>query len=976
MLGDRKVFCNLLPVQVLLSLPPAMSHLFARETGLEPPQWFASHDPVGEKLGSGGGTAHLLREAWRNEPGLNYADWAAREKRIVLHAGGQSRRLPAYAASGKSLLPMPVFRWSRGQRLNQTLLDLQVELPTRLLQAAPASLRWLILSGDVLLRGEEDLPSLPEADVVCLGLWAHPEQASRHGVFFLPRENPEELDFVLQKPAVATIHQQIESHLFLLDIGLWLLSERALRLLLRRCGWDVESSAETHRPLQPLDLYGTFGPALGRRPTQPDPEISALRTAVLPLPGGEFFHFGTNAELISSCLALQNRTLDQRRIFGGWVKPHPSIFVQNAQTEIALSPEQQTIWIENSHLSRGWLLLREHLITGVPQNEWHLALRAGQCVDMLPMRPEVGGGWALRPYHLQDAFRGALREAIWLGTPIPHWLEQHQLSLETLGLSPETDLQAARLFPVCQDLEQAGKLLAWMLAENPPAGSPEQKLYRLAPRLCADELAIHADLEALFAQRRRFLRASLPQLARHAARSVFYQVDLRHLAGEYAAAGWELPEQVPHSLSEGVAGLGAVHDRMFRAAVLTAQGKDAHPLEKEAFALLRKAVMERTQPLTAPPRNTLLPDQILWGRSPLRMDLAGGWSDTPPFCFLEGGQVVNVAVELNGQPPVQVFARVTEEPWLRIRSIDLGQSTTLEDYAAINTYAELGSGFAIAKAALALAGFHPDFCPGAPFLSLQEQLRQFGGGIELSLLAAVPKGSGLGTSSILAATILGVLNELCGLGWDVHTIAQKTLALEQMLTSGGGWQDQYGGLLPGLKLLRTVPGLEQTPQVRWLPDDLLTHPQHASQLLLYYTGITRTARDILGGIVRGMFLNAQPELPLLSEIARQARRMAEALEARSWSAFGEALLGSWNLNQALDEGTNPPELARLLPELEPHLSGLKLLGAGGGGYLLLAARNSTAAQHLREILSRNPTDPGARLVDFSVSKTGLQISRS
>ncbi len=736
-------------MQVLLSLPPALSHLFARETGLEPPQWFARHDPVGEKLGSGGGTAYLLREAWRNKPELNYADWAEREKRIVLHAGGQSRRLPAYAASGRSLLPMPVFRWS---------------------------------------------------------------------------------------------------HLFPLDIGLWRLSERAMRLLLGRCGWNVESSPETHRPLHSLDLYGTFGPALGRRPTQPDPEISAPRMAVLPLPGGEFFHFGTNAELISSCLGLQNRTLDQRRIFGGWVKPHPSIFVQNAQTEIALSPEQQTIWIENSHhLSRGWRLLREHLITAILRNDWHLQLRAGQCVDMLPMRPEVGGGWALRPYHMQDAFRGALREAIWLGTPIPCWLEQHQLSLELLEPSPETDLPAARLFPVCQDLEQAGKLLAWMLAENPPAGSPEQELYRLAPRLSADELATHADLQALFAQRRRFLRGSLPHLARHAARSVFSQVDLRHLAGEYAAAGWELPGHVPHSLSEGVAGLGAVHDRMFRAAVLSAQGKDAQTLEKEAFALLRKAIMERTQPLTAPPRNTLLPDQILWGRSPLRMDLAGGWSDTPPLCFLEGDQVVNVAVELNGQPPVQVFARVTEEPWLRIRSLDLGQSATLEDYAAINTYAEWGSGFAIAKAALALAGFHPDFCPGAPFLSLREQLRQFGGGIELSLLAAVPQGSGLGTSSFLAATILGVLNELCGLGWDVQIIAQKTLALEQRLTSGGGWQDQYGGLLPGLKLLRTVPGLEQTPQVRWLPDDLLTHPPHASQLLLYYTGITRTARDILGG---------------------------------------------------------------------------------------------------------------------------------
>ena len=122
-------------------------------------------------------------------------------QRILLHAGGQSRRLPAYAPSGKILTPIPVFRWARGQRIDQTLLDLQLPLYQEILQKAPATLRTLIASGDVLLRATEPLQEIPDADVVCYGLWADPQQASHHGVFLMNRERPTQLDFMLPASA-------------------------------------------------------------------------------------------------------------------------------------------------------------------------------------------------------------------------------------------------------------------------------------------------------------------------------------------------------------------------------------------------------------------------------------------------------------------------------------------------------------------------------------------------------------------------------------------------------------------------------------------------------------------------------------------------------------------------------------------------------------------------------------------------------
>lgn len=113
----------------LLSLPPNLVECFHDIMHADHKEWFCTSDPVGKKLGSGGGTAWLLN-ACREEEDKDAAlgDWLAREKRILLHAGGQSRRLPGYAPSGKVLTPIPVFRWARGQRITQDLLSLQLPL--------------------------------------------------------------------------------------------------------------------------------------------------------------------------------------------------------------------------------------------------------------------------------------------------------------------------------------------------------------------------------------------------------------------------------------------------------------------------------------------------------------------------------------------------------------------------------------------------------------------------------------------------------------------------------------------------------------------------------------------------------------------------------------------------------------------------------------------------------------------------------
>ena len=120
----------------LLSLPPNLVGSFHQITGLSPEEYFCTNDPVGHKLGSGGGTTYLLEQCYKNDNKTSFSSWLASERRILLHAGGQSRRLPSYAPSGKILTPIPVFRWERGQRLSQSLLTLQLPLYERLMSLA------------------------------------------------------------------------------------------------------------------------------------------------------------------------------------------------------------------------------------------------------------------------------------------------------------------------------------------------------------------------------------------------------------------------------------------------------------------------------------------------------------------------------------------------------------------------------------------------------------------------------------------------------------------------------------------------------------------------------------------------------------------------------------------------------------------------------------------------------------------------
>lgn len=909
----------------LLSLPPNLVGWFHDITGYPKSEWFCTNDPIDHKLGSGGGTTWLLTQAYENEMAHSDAnnqktfdEWLSSEKRLLLHAGGQSRRLPAYAPSGKVLTPVPVFRWERGQRLSQDLLSLQIPLYKKIMDAAPSSLHTMIVSGDVLIRTTQPLQPIPEADVVCYGLWLGPEIAKNHGVFVSSCDTPSVLKCMLQKPSPATLGTIQKDHYYLTDIGIWLLSDKAVKVLMRHKG--------------EYDLYSEFGGAMGTEPTLNDEAVKELKVAILPLSGGEFYHFGTSHELLSSTLAIQNLVNDQRLIMHHSRKPHPCIFIQNSITKKAVDSSNEEVWIENSYISEGWNISQKNIITGVPKNNWNITLAPGQCIDIVPMGETQ---YVVRPYGFNDRFAG----------------EEQQ--------KPQ--------FPIVDNIDEAGLVLRYMLNQE-TEGEDKGKgkaIFEKAQKISAEQISATANLRRLFEQRREFRKHNWSALADNYEHSVFYQLDLNDAAKEFKANGIAMPKPLPDSAPL----LTRMKDAMFRGD------------NDKAFGLLREGIVKTSNanginmPTLSSMSNKVATDQIVWGRSPVRIDIAGGWTDTPPFCLMEGGSVVNLAIELNGQQPIQTYVKPCREHHVVLKSIDLGASEIVETYEQLADFKRVGSPFSIPKAALALAGFLPQYSQ-EKYPDLKSQLMAFGCGIEITLLSAIPAGSGLGTSSVLAATVLGTINDFLSLGWDKNEICHKTLVLEQLLTTGGGWQDQFGGVLQGVKLLQTCKGFEQQPIVHWLPTDLYTQPEYQACHLLYYTGITRTAKTILAEIVQKMFLNDHDQVALLREMKAHSLQMYEAIQRNDFKEMGKLVGKTWLQNQAIDAGTNPLEVKKLTDLIDDLCLGYKLPGAGGGGYLYMVAKDPEAAARIKVILNANRPNGNARFVGMSLSKTGLQVSRS
>jgi D-glycero-alpha-D-manno-heptose-7-phosphate kinase len=219
----------------------------------------------------------------------------------------------------------------------------------------------------------------------------------------------------------------------------------------------------------------------------------------------------------------------------------------------------------------------------------------------------------------------------------------------------------------------------------------------------------------------------------------------------------------------------------------------------------------------------------------------------------------------------------------------------------------------------------------------------FSGGLEL--LSDAPAGSGLGSSSaLLVALVAAKLSLFDGRHrHDAQAIASEAYWLErEELGIQGGMQDQYAAAYGGLNFMRFL-GRDQVV-VEPLRISEATVRELRYRMLLIPTGRCRSSAGILSRQIAALGAPLSPVPALLREIRDLAYAARRALEAGALDTFAEAVQDGWELKRRVDTAICDDDIGRLCEAL---LAGgaraVKLLGAGGGGYVLAIAHGSARA---------------------------------
>eukprot|EP01113_Clastostelium_recurvatum_P026316 TRINITY_DN3158_c0_g1_i5.p1 TRINITY_DN3158_c0_g1~~TRINITY_DN3158_c0_g1_i5.p1 ORF type:complete len:896 (+),score=116.44 TRINITY_DN3158_c0_g1_i5:2-2689(+) len=362
--------------------------------------------------------------------------------------------------------------------------------------------------------------------------------------------------------------------------------------------------------------------------------------------------------------------------------------------------------------------------------------------------------------------------------------------------------------------------------------------------------------------------------------------------------------------------------------------------------------------------------------APARIDLAGGWTDTPPITYEHGGCVTNMAIQIDGKCPIKAKCRKISQPIIILHVAEGGQPVVCSTKEELADYARPMAPAALLKACVVCLNVL-DLTERAP--SLSAQLTSLGGGLELHTSSDLPTGSGLGTSSILAGVILEAVADIMGRAFDPQALIHAVLKVEQMLTTGGGWQDQVGGLLPGIKLSYSKPHIPLT--VRYEIATAGNTPEsHASFLkkleshfCLIYTGRTRLARDLLQDVLRRWYSKTPEILDVTDALVQNAHDMHAAIKKEDIQSVGKELSKYWHYKKIMASGAEPPSVTRMLSLVSSHIWGASLTGAGGGGFMVLVTQHPNDHANIEKVLKEGLGEDASQMTfhKLAIDTVGL-----
>ena len=334
---------------------------------------------------------------------------------------------------------------------------------------------------------------------------------------------------------------------------------------------------------------------------------------------------------------------------------------------------------------------------------------------------------------------------------------------------------------------------------------------------------------------------------------------------------------------------------------------------------------------------------IIRSKAPLRIGLAGGGTDVSPYSDLYGGAILNATINL--------YAYATLEPTndQRIEFVIEGSDKRLN------------------LASAEQLDVQEDF---ALFIGVYNRIvKQFKLGplsFRLSSYIEAPQGSGLGTSSTIVVSLIGVFVEWLNLPLGKYDIAHLAYDIERVdLAMSGGKQDQYAATFGGINFLEFFGNDKVIVNPLQLKTKIVYELEH--NLLLYYTATQRHSANIIREQVKNVNEKNTKSVDAMHNLKEQALQMKDALLRGELNKIGEILHFGWqNKKQMAASITNTQIDAIYNSAIENGASGGKISGAGGGGFMFFYCPGSSKHKVAKAIQSM-----GGTIQPFKFTQQGL-----
>ncbi|MBP9989038.1 MAG: bifunctional fucokinase/L-fucose-1-P-guanylyltransferase, partial [Ruminococcus sp.] len=892
------------------------------------------------RVGSAGSTLTVIRMLREKYEDFND------KKFLVIHAGGNSSRTPQYSALGKLFSPIPTSFDGIPATIFDMMLVTMASVPGRI------SNGMMLLSGDVTLLFNPLMCDFGSSDSAVISFKEDVQTAKNHGVF-LKSSTGNVLKF-LHKQSVENLKNNNavdERNKCNIDTGAIWLSPNILDRLYELVETNEDYNSMVNGKVR-LSLYGDIAYCLAEESTLEDyyyeqPEgdfceeltrareklwsaIGSFSIKLLSISPARFIHFGSIPEIMK---LMTNSVSEFKHI--GWSKSVNSSIKNPCVSGYNSVLSGNSNIGENTYLEVSYIHSKAKVGSGcyisftdihdetIPDNTFMhtLKLKNGKFVCRIMSVTDNPKEDCLFGIKLEDFAKknGIPYEQIWNNG------EQH-------------NLWNARLYPECGTINDSvdAALNIYNIFVN-GSGSIDEWLALTRTSFCGG--MDNADPKAIILWNKRMAElVCMNNIKKKIMENCPIEkcsLSLKNDNFSSIQKKW-LEDEISKIDFDSISGFAYAMRLYYYVGVLfnnkTYRDKSSELIADTVMKAYEDDIRYNDKCRIVKDKTTV--------RLPLRVNWGGGWTDTCPYCIENGGTVINAAINIDGKPPVEISIEKIEEHKIIFNSHDLDEYCEFNSLDELQKIGDPSDRFALQKVCLISCGIIPK--SGGDF---DEILERLGGGFVLHTnVTNVPKGSGLGTSSILSAASAKAVYEFMGIEYDDAKIYSTVMVMEQLMATGGGWQDQVGGVTPGIKFITSESDIKQMVNVENLDISDETKKELQERFAIIYTGQRRLARNILRSVIGRYIGNDEDSVEAHKEIKKIAILMKYSLEHGDIDGFAQLLNKHWEYSKMIDAGSTNTLIEQIILSINDLIDAKMICGAGGGGFLQIILKKGVSKQ--------------------------------